>query len=230
MDSYRCDKYISKDTKAAAISDTVEYRHEYLTTPSVTPEDQIMLSINKLTAAIEGTNTTKFDAQMQAITALQDMYTKSKSTTRETDRGISNPPEKDMSVKPSVNDPPTIVKPAQPSPRVPVIKIPPALSPGVRKPDQPVDRQEQDTAPIARRTRLQVKQAQESKRVPPTKVTSQPIAARTRARLRQVMTITPAQAASRYFPKELLAMWCTPVTDLAMPVMDPDTGKTYKYR
>ena len=43
------------------------------------------------------------------------------------------------------------------------------------------------------------------------------------------MTLTPAQAASRYVPKELLALWCTPVTDLAMPVMDPDTEKTYEY-
>ena len=44
------------------------------------------------------------------------------------------------------------------------------------------------------------------------------------------MTVTPARAASRYFPKELLALWCTPITDLAMPVMDPNTGKEYEYR
>ena len=40
----------------------------------------------------------------------------------------------------------------------------------------------------------------------------------------------PSQAAQRYFPKALIALWATDVTDLAVPVLDADTGQTLEYR
>ena len=57
-----------------------------------------------------------------------------------------------------------------------------------------------------------------------------PIALRTRAQLKKALTVTPSQAAQRYFPKAVLARWATNVTDLAMPVLDAETGQTLEYR
>ena len=54
-----------------------------------------------------------------------------------------------------------------------------------------------------------------------------------RSQRKQALTVTLTQAAQLKFPKELLAMWCTPETSLdhlAMPVLDLDTGNTMEYR
>ena len=53
-----------------------------------------------------------------------------------------------------------------------------------------------------------------------------PIALRTRSQLKKAITVTLSQAAQRYFPKALLALWATDVTDLAVPVLDAETGQT----
>ena len=41
LEHYRCEHVVAKDTKAEAISDTVEYRHPSITGPTVTPADRI---------------------------------------------------------------------------------------------------------------------------------------------------------------------------------------------
>ena len=61
----------------------------------------------------------------------------------------------------------------------------------------------------------------------------QPIAKRTRLQMKQALTVTPAQAAQRKFPSDLLALWCTQealLDHMAMPVLNPDTGQTMEYR
>ena len=83
------------------------------------PEDQIMLSINMLTTALEGNHTNKFDAQMQAITALQDMYIARKHKAVRMDEGISNPPPDSI-----ITTPPKRLEPEAPSPRVQTLPNP----------------------------------------------------------------------------------------------------------
>ena len=46
LDHYRYQHVISKETKAEKVSDTVEFRHHHITTPSLTPEDVLVHSIN----------------------------------------------------------------------------------------------------------------------------------------------------------------------------------------
>ena len=53
-----------------------------------------------------------------------------------------------------------------------------------------------------------------------------PIALRTRSQLKQALKVTPYQDAQQYLPKDLLALCYTPVTDLAMPVPNSETGET----
>ena len=72
MDSYRCDKVIPKDTLAVTISDTVEYRHEHLTIPTVTPADKILHELHLLTGALADVPTAHIDAQLKAIGDLWD--------------------------------------------------------------------------------------------------------------------------------------------------------------
>ena len=76
MDSYRCDKVIPHDTLAVTISDTVEYRHDHLTLPSVTPADCILHGLQSLTGALADVPTARCDAQLQAISNLREACTK----------------------------------------------------------------------------------------------------------------------------------------------------------
>ena len=52
------------------ISDTVEFRHQIITTPVVTPEDRILHEITTLIYFLMDAPTYQSDAQLQAITAL----------------------------------------------------------------------------------------------------------------------------------------------------------------
>ena len=45
LEHYRCQKGVTKDSRAVRISDTVEFRHHRITTPMVTPEDRVIRSI-----------------------------------------------------------------------------------------------------------------------------------------------------------------------------------------
>ena len=57
-----------------------------------------------------------------------------------------------------------------------------------------------------------------------------PIALRTRAQTKKALTVTPDQAARRYYPQALLSLWCTPIQEMSMPVLDAETVKTLEYR
>ena len=72
MDSYRCDKVIPCNTLAVTISDTVEYRHNQLTMPSVTPADRILHGLHSLTGALADVPTACCDAQLKAISNLRN--------------------------------------------------------------------------------------------------------------------------------------------------------------
>ena len=63
MESYRCDKVIPRDILSVTISDTVEYRHNHLTIPSVTPTDRILHGLQLLTGVLVDVPTACCDAQ-----------------------------------------------------------------------------------------------------------------------------------------------------------------------
>ena len=72
LEHYRCQKVIAKISKLERISDTVEFRHQKITTPTPTPEDKLMHSIQQLTAVLKGDGVSASDAQMKAIQDLQE--------------------------------------------------------------------------------------------------------------------------------------------------------------
>ena len=54
MEHYRCHRIYVKKTRSERISDTVFFKHKYITQPTVTPADTIVKALNDLTNALKG--------------------------------------------------------------------------------------------------------------------------------------------------------------------------------
>ena len=67
---YRCQRVVAKATKAEQISDTVEFRHQYLTQPTITYDDRVLHGMQNLTGALKDAPTVACDTQLQAIAEL----------------------------------------------------------------------------------------------------------------------------------------------------------------
>jgi hypothetical protein len=70
---YRCQRVVAKATKAEQISDTVEFRHQYLTQPTITSDDRVLHSMQNLTGALKDAPTVACDTQLQAIAELRNV-------------------------------------------------------------------------------------------------------------------------------------------------------------
>ena len=51
FEHYRCQLVIPADTREINVSDTVEFLHQFITTPTLTPEYRILHGINTLASA-----------------------------------------------------------------------------------------------------------------------------------------------------------------------------------
>ena len=70
LQHYRCHTIVAKATRAAKISDTVDFRHHHLTQPEVTPMDRIFHGVNKLTCTLQDAPHIACDNQLFDIKAL----------------------------------------------------------------------------------------------------------------------------------------------------------------
>ena len=169
LDHYRCQIVVAKDTKAAQVSDAVEFRHQHLTQPTLTPADRVLHGINTLSCALEKTPAVICDAQLNAITALRDICTSWAQTLPASgqDTCVPDQPRRSMRLPRDIHS----LRVDTPVPRVDV------KSPLPRVAERPAPRVEQaavQSEPIARRTRSQI-----NTHVPP--VAAEPIAHRTRS-------------------------------------------------
>ena len=73
LEHYRYQRVAPKDTTAVQVSDTLEYRHHYLTQPTLTPDDRVLHGLQILTCALEHAPTEMCDAQLRAISAIRDV-------------------------------------------------------------------------------------------------------------------------------------------------------------
>ena len=69
---YRCHIVFVKATKRKQITDTVFFKHKYLTQPTVTHAGAIVNAYHNLVKAIQGLNNTKNQAHFEAIQRIQD--------------------------------------------------------------------------------------------------------------------------------------------------------------
>ena len=74
MDSYCCFKLVNADTKSQVISDTVEFRHSYLSVPSPSTEDRIIHGLQVVAGALTGAPPPTSISKVKAITNLQDIF------------------------------------------------------------------------------------------------------------------------------------------------------------
>jgi hypothetical protein len=61
-----------KATRAKRITDTVFFKHKYITQPTVTPADSIVNAYHKLAQALQGIQHSKDDAHIEALKRLED--------------------------------------------------------------------------------------------------------------------------------------------------------------
>jgi hypothetical protein len=74
LDSYGCFKLVKTNTKSQVISDTVKFCHLYLSVPVPSVEDKFIHSLQVITGAIWGAPPPKSVSQLEAITALQEIF------------------------------------------------------------------------------------------------------------------------------------------------------------
>lgn len=76
---------------ALKLSDTVEYRHDYLTQPSLTKEDRLIHAMNLLTCALTDAPAIICETQLQAIQDLKELFSKWKDNSHPSPR-VGSPP------------------------------------------------------------------------------------------------------------------------------------------
>ena len=64
---YRCQQMIAKDTKYEQISDTVEFRHQHITQPTLTSDDCVLHGMQNLMGFSKDAPTVACNTQLQAI-------------------------------------------------------------------------------------------------------------------------------------------------------------------
>jgi hypothetical protein len=69
---YRTHVVLVKATKAKRLTDTVFFKHKYITQPTVTKADAIVNAYRKLTEAINGIQVSQDDAHMEALQRIQE--------------------------------------------------------------------------------------------------------------------------------------------------------------
>lgn len=229
LEHYRCQRVVGKASKVEQISDAVEFRHQHLTTPTVTPADRVLHGINTLSNALKDSPSSICDDQLQAISALRDICTAWAQTLP-----AASSPSPPLTRAPTDASAARVVRPSP----VPQPSIPPPSAPRVEpsvprvEPSAPRVDSFTSTEPVAHRTRSQTQSASPPSAPPPI---SQPVAHRTRSHSANV--VLPARAAQRKYPSAVLAQIMEPFKDMltlpeywAMPVLDEETGETLEWR
>ena len=76
LEHYWCQRVAPKDTKSVQISDTLKYRHHYITQPTLTTEDRVLHWFQTLTCALENAPIQMCDKQLRAISTLRELFGK----------------------------------------------------------------------------------------------------------------------------------------------------------
>ena len=71
---YRCHIVFVKKTRHKRVSDTVYFKHKYITQPTITPANAVVKALQDLMHAIKGKCNNKGTAQFNAITHLQEAF------------------------------------------------------------------------------------------------------------------------------------------------------------
>jgi hypothetical protein len=70
---YRCHRIYVKKTRSERISDTVFFKHKYITQPTVTPADTIVKALDDLTQALKGKRNVSGAAEIEALKKIDEL-------------------------------------------------------------------------------------------------------------------------------------------------------------
>jgi hypothetical protein len=70
---YRCHKVYVKRTRSERISDTVFFKHKYITQPTVMPADTIVKALVDLMHALKGRRNVKGEVQIEALERIDEL-------------------------------------------------------------------------------------------------------------------------------------------------------------
>jgi hypothetical protein len=113
---------LRRNTRSERVSDTVHFKHKYITQLTLTPEDTIVKALNDLTQALKERENKKGDEQIEALQKIDELLNKAplktmsvQSETTSDKRGVtfnetSKPPQETQPAPRVTND--------RPSPRV----------------------------------------------------------------------------------------------------------------
>jgi hypothetical protein len=79
---YQCWKFWTPTIRATRISGAAFFKHKYLTNPSVTPKDQVIAAVARLTNALQGINQPQLNTStLQALSDLRGVFYKAANAT-----------------------------------------------------------------------------------------------------------------------------------------------------
>ena len=79
MEHHRCYRVYITKTRATRISDTVAFQHQYITTPTISPESRVIAAAQQLTAALKGSIPTGNDTA-EALTKVSELFAKNRGS------------------------------------------------------------------------------------------------------------------------------------------------------
>ncbi len=90
---YRCHVIYTKNMKSMRISDTVWFKHKYITQPTVTPADMIVKALTDLTQALKGRTNLNGLKRIESLKCLKELLTNTPplSPTHTAEPRVENP-------------------------------------------------------------------------------------------------------------------------------------------
>jgi hypothetical protein len=73
LQHYRCYRVLNAHSGAVTISDAIKFRHHYLPSPELTPEDKLLHAVQAINSTIARSTSTSNDEQLAAIEALREI-------------------------------------------------------------------------------------------------------------------------------------------------------------
>ena len=85
MQHHRCFRVYITKTRATRISDTVFYKHQYITNPSLSPESHVLAAAQQLATALQG-NIPAGNETAEVLKKVSDLFTKIAMAKNETSK------------------------------------------------------------------------------------------------------------------------------------------------
>ncbi len=127
MEHHRCYSIYITKMQAMQVSDTVNFKHQYITNPTVSPESLVVAAVQQLTPALKG-NIPGGNEMMEGLTKVSKLFTRTAAVKQEV--AAAKAQQNKLRAHPAVRQTPLLPRVAAPAPRVvatvPRVEVPKA--------------------------------------------------------------------------------------------------------